>query len=105
LVTNDDYQLGAIIGETSADTGVPHGDLLVRFTEAVLGAIVADQAALRGDILAAMGAKALVDVCATIASFNAVVKIANGTGIPLEPDKAERTAQLRAEAGIDRLRK
>ena len=30
---------------------------------------------------------ALVDACATLASFNAVVKIADGTGIPLEEAK------------------
>lgn len=47
---------------------------------------------------------AFVDTCATVASFNAVVKVADGTGIPLEDQKAEKTAQLRAELGIDQLR-
>lgn len=47
---------------------------------------------------------AFVDACATVASFNAVVKVADATGIPLEDDKAERTVQLRADLRIDELR-
>lgn len=64
----------------------------------------AEQATARGAIMAAIGAAAFVDACATVASFNAVVRIADGTGIPLEDAKEERTRDLRASLGIDALR-
>jgi len=51
----------------------------------------------------ALGAAALVDAAAIVASFNAVVKIADGTGIPLEEAKAAATADLRAALGLERL--
>ena len=50
---------------------------------------------------AAVGDAAFVDTCATIASFSAVVKIADGAGIPLEDYKEEATRDLRAELSID----
>ncbi|MFM9980477.1 MAG: alkylhydroperoxidase-related (seleno)protein, partial [Burkholderiales bacterium] len=51
----------------------------------------------------AMGPAALVDAAATVASFNAVVKLADGSGIPLEEFKAQGTADLRAELGLEKL--
>ena len=48
-----------------------------------------------------MGPKALVDAAGVIAIFNAVVKVADGIGIPLEDFKAETSAGFRAELGID----
>jgi len=52
----------------------------------------------------AVGDAGFVDACATVASFNAVVKLADGTGIPLEDWKAERTASIRTELSIDDMR-
>jgi len=56
------------------------------------------------DLRLALSDAAFVDACATLASFNAVVIVADGTGIPLEEHKAVKTAQMRAELGIDQLR-
>ena len=47
-----------------------------------------------------MGDRALVDAAATVASYNSIVKVADATGIPLEPETAGKTADLRAELGI-----
>ena len=52
----------------------------------------------------ALGAAALVDAAAIVASFNAVVKIADATGSPLEDYKAEATRDLRSALDLDRLR-
>ena len=38
---------------------------------------------------------------AVIAIFNAVVRIADATGMSLEDDKVDTTASLRSELGID----
>ena len=42
-----------------------------------------------------------MDSAAVVAIFNAVVRIADATGIPLEAYKIPLTADLRAELGID----
>jgi hypothetical protein len=47
---------------------------------------------------------ALVDAAAAIASFNAVVKVADGTGIPLEAAKEARTRDIRGTLAIDAFR-
>jgi hypothetical protein len=61
-----------------------------------------DQA--RADVRACLGDAGFVDACATVASFNAVVKIADGSGIPLEETIASATESLRKDLSIDKLR-
>lgn len=61
------------------------------------------QARARGNVYRSLGAAALVDAAAIVASFNAVVKIADGTGIPLEEAKAKATAELRATLGLEKF--
>lgn len=78
--------------------------MLVAFVEAVLGEDKAALTATRRAVREAVGNAGFVDACATIASFNAVVKLADGSGIPLEDWKAERTADIRAALDIDRMR-
>lgn len=48
-----------------------------------------------------MGEEALVDAAAVCALFNAIDRVADATGIPLEPDKAADTAEMRRNLGID----
>ncbi len=83
---------------------MPHGALLTAFVEACLGEDAAALAAARNRVRAAIGDAGFVDLCATVASFNAVVKIADGTGIPLEPAKEVRTRDIRAALAIDAFR-
>lgn len=90
------------------DSGVPHGRELTAFVDAVLardGAAGAGPGQVRAAVRHALGDAAFVDVCATIASFNAVVKVADGTGIPLEPAKAARTEDIRSALAIDAFRR
>jgi hypothetical protein len=49
----------------------------------------------------ALGREAAVDAAAVIAGFDAITRVADGTGIPLEPPKAESSADWRARLGID----
>lgn len=84
---------------------MPHGALLGRFVEAVLAGDAGALPALRADIRTRLGDAALVDAAATVASFNAVVKIADATGIPLEEAKEERTRDFRTDLGIEAFRR
>lgn len=56
--------------------------------------------AARDALRRTLGEGALVDAAAVVASFNAVVKIADGTGIPIEDAKAAATTDLRRELGL-----
>jgi len=85
----------SIVG--GADAGVPHAAELVEFAEAMLSGDAARQARARREVRDGLGAAALVDAAALVASFSAVVKIADATGIPLEDYKEEATRDLRAE--------
>ncbi len=84
-----------------SDGGIPNGARLIRFATAVLGDEPEELAAARDDIAAAMGGAALTDTAAGAALFNAIDRVADATGIPLEDVKAEATADFRAGIGID----
>ena len=84
---------------------MPAGVELTALVDAALGPDAAELARARRAAWAAVGGAGLVDAAAAIASFNAVVKIADGTGIPLEAWKEERTGDIRSALGIDSYRR
>jgi len=97
------YDLEAVTGATEGDGGVPYGRLLVMFAQAVLGE---DDGALmraRDALMAAMGPPALVDAAGVVGLFNAIDRVADATGIPLEPEKAAASADFRAALDLDRF--
>ena len=95
--------MGAALDGSGAESRVPQGALLLEFAEAALRGDDARQNDARAALYAALGAAALVDAAAIVASFNAVVKIADGTGIPLEDAKAAATEDLRTALGLERF--
>jgi hypothetical protein len=88
-------------GEAQAGGGVPHGATLIRFAEAVVEG--ADATDARNAVRDALGVAALVDAAAVVALFNAIDRVADATGIPLEPAKAEATADFRPALGIGKF--
>ena len=88
--------------DAGADSGVPYGTLLTAFVEAALGADAERLAQTREALGAAIGAAGLVDAAAAVASFNAVVKVADGTGIALEEAKAARSRRAAPDLGTRR---
>jgi hypothetical protein len=97
------YDLGAVTGGVDGDGGVPHGRLLVAFAEAALGDD--DVALMRagGALHAVLGSAGLVDAAGVIGLFNAIDRVADATGIPLEPEKAAASADFRAALDLDRF--
>jgi hypothetical protein len=92
-----------VTGAVEGDGGVPYGGLLVRFAEAVLGE---DEGALtraREALAAVLGPPGLVDASAVVGLFNAIDRVADATGIPLEPEKAAASADFRATLDLDRF--
>ena len=96
----EDYDLTLLTG-AAGDGNIPHGALLVGFAEAVLGSDEARLSAIRSDVRARMGDAALVDAAAIVATFNAIDRVADSTGIPIEDGKAAATADVRAALGIN----
>jgi alcohol dehydrogenase class IV len=96
----ENYDLSLLTG-TKGDGNIPHGALLVVFAEAVLGnddrRLQEVQAAIRDQ----MGDAAFVDAAAIVATFNAIDRVADATGIPIEDSKAASTADVRAALGIN----
>lgn len=99
--SGNEINFKAILGETDGDVGIPHADILVEFAEAVWGDDDARLAAARRAVTDAMGDAALVDASGITATFNAIDRIADATGIPLEEHRAEETVDLREELGIN----
>jgi hypothetical protein len=83
------------------DGNIPHGDLLVAFADSVLGEDDARLAQVQSAIRTKMGDAAFVDAAAVAATFNAIDRIADATGIPIEDANAESTAELRASLGLN----
>lgn len=99
--TGADYNLNGVIGD--GDGGIPDGGLLIEFAEAVLGADGARLDRARGTLLEALGPAALVDAAGVVATFNAIDRVADSTGTPIDEERIERTAEMRAQLGIDRF--
>jgi hypothetical protein len=99
--SGNEIDFNAVMGGIGGDVGIPHADILVEFTEAVWGDDDARLDAARRAIVEIMGEDALVDASGITATFNAIDRVADLTGIPLEDSKAEETADLREELGIN----
>ena len=94
-----EFGLGAVVARDGS-SGVRHEAELLAFADAV----VADRSPLvqaRATLNGVAGSEAMVDAAAVIAGFDAITRVADGTGIPLEAPKAAATAGWRSELGID----
>lgn len=99
------YDLSAVLGDSGKDSGIPDADVLIRFAEAVVGYDEAEIAAARQAVIDRMGDAALVDAAGIAANFNAIDRVADSSGIPLEEEKAALTEDFREDLGINRFGK
>jgi hypothetical protein len=81
--------------------GIAHGQELMTFAEATLGDGDRALDEARRSLLRALGPDAMVDAAAIAGLFNAIDRVADATGTPLEDWKAEATSDVRAAIGID----
>ncbi|MYE22831.1 MAG: hypothetical protein F4Y01_02625 [Gammaproteobacteria bacterium] len=97
---NRDFNLNAV-NEEGSDSGVEHSDHLRALTEAAVGSRWDELAAIRDEAAAAMGEQAMVDALTVAAGFNGITRVADATGIPLDPTTQESTVSMRSETRID----
>ena len=89
-----------IVGDADDGGGIPQGDLLAAFAEAVIGDDDNALANARAAVIDVLGAEALVDASAVASMFNAIDRVADSIGIPIDEDRLEPTAEFREALGI-----
>jgi type IV pilus biogenesis protein CpaD/CtpE len=82
------------------DAGVPWGAELLAFASAAQEGTT-DLAAARTRVIEVLGPGGAAEAAATVAVFNGLVRVADGTGIQLDAGLAGYSADLRDELGID----
>lgn len=98
-----EVDLSAVNGAAPDDGGVEHGARLVAFTEAVLGDDEALLARERAALRQVLSPEAYVDVAGVIGAFNVVDRIADATGIPLDPPLQALGGDLRSGLDLGRF--
>jgi hypothetical protein len=97
------YTLSGVTEGDGAATGVPAGAELLAFADSALrGDSVALDAA-RAALIPLVGEPGMEDAAAVIGGFDGITRIADATGIPLEPAKAESAADFITALSIDRF--
>ena len=96
---------GVVAGSAAGHSPVRSAAALLAFVDASLGADretgPASLATARERVRAELGWEALVDAAAIIGNFERMVRIADGTGIPLDAPVLVASEGIRAELGID----
>jgi hypothetical protein len=89
----------------SGDVGVAAAAELLAFADAAVQRD--DEAVLlsRNSIVTVLGESAMLDAAGVIGGFDGITRVADATGIPLEPAKAEQTADFRMTLGIDQFQR
>jgi hypothetical protein len=92
---------GIAVGAEAGDAGIAHGERLTAFVDAAVKGDAAALASARDALRAAAGSAALVDAAAVIGNFERMVRIADGTGIPLDGMVTALSGDVRRELGLD----
>ena len=85
--------------------GIPHSEALLRFANAFMDTDADALNAARERLVNEMGPEAMVDAAAVASNFQRMVRIADGTGIPLESMGDEMDAmaeELNETLGINK---
>jgi hypothetical protein len=97
-----DAQLSGIgEGAKAGDAGIEHGERLTAFADAAVQGDPAELGTARDALRDAAGFEAVVDAAAVIGNFERMVRIADGTGIPLDGIVGALSGDIRAELGLE----
>ena len=92
---------GIAEGARAGDAGIVHGALLTEFVDAALRGNSAERSAARDALREAAGSAVLVDAAAVLGNFERMVRIADGTGIPLDGISAAMSDDIREDLGLE----
>jgi alkylhydroperoxidase family enzyme len=100
-MTGTAVDVAAVNGASETDAGVEHGADLLAFTEAIMRG---EPATLERERLRqVLSPEGFVDAAALIGAFNVVDRIADATGIPLDPAMEAMSQDIRDELGLARF--
>jgi len=88
-------------GAKAGDAGIQHGELLTAFADAAVQGDPAELGTARDALRDAAGSEAVVDAAAVVGNFERMVRIADGTGIPLDGIVGAMSGDFLEELGID----
>lgn len=92
---------GIVEGAKAGGGGIAHGELLTNFVDAAVGGDPAELDTARDALRDAAGSEALVDAAGVIGNFERMVRIADGTGIPLDNVVNALSGDIQEELGLD----
>jgi hypothetical protein len=102
-MSGSEIDLSPVRGE-SGESGVHFGAELIAYTEAVMGGDPSAIAASREAVQARLGAEGVADSAAVMAMFNVVDRVADATGIPIDPGVAhDMRYAIGSELGMSHL--
>lgn len=103
-MTDESFDLKTVTNRSAeAQSGIPHTETLMAFTEALVKMDEAALTATRARVLDELGPEALVDAAGVASNFERMVRIADSTGIPLDKFLADTTTELREDLGINQF--
>lgn len=90
---------------TAAQTtvGVAFEEELRGLSDAAIHGDWAKLKVLRAQAAKTLGAQQMTDALIVAAAFNGITRVADATGIPLDPHTAATTQQMREQTGIQRF--
>ena len=90
---------------TAAQTtvGVAFEEELRGLSDAAIHGDWARLKVLRAQAAKTLGAQQMTDALVVAAAFNGITRVADATGIPLDPHTAATTQQMREQTGIQRF--
>ena len=103
MKTESDISLKGVMGDTDATTGIEHGEVLMKFAEAVA---LRDHSALshyRTRLLDEAGPSVLVDAAGVAGNFQRMVRIADSVGIPVDDMTTEIGQAVRADLELEKF--
>ncbi|MFP6711198.1 MAG: hypothetical protein VB913_05835 [Rhodospirillales bacterium] len=74
---------------------------MAKFAEAILLGSDQELVDARLEVVAAVGPDGMIDAAGVASLFNAIDRVADATGIPIEEAKAEMTEDLREDLGLN----
>ena len=100
-VEGAEVKLDGIVEGDSVESGIPFEKEMLNFAEVALGEDQEVIAEARNALSECVGEAATVDTAAVIANFQRMVRIADGTGIPLDAPVAMMTQDIRRDLGLN----
>jgi len=88
-------------GSKAGDAGIAHGERLTAFVDAAMKGDPAELATARDALREAAGSAGLVDAAGVLGNFERMVRIADGTGIPLDGAAAALSDDFREDLGLE----